>query len=458
MVPRARAGHSGEPPMRHAFGRGTRLISLLTVAGMAAVALPAPPAFAAARKVTFYHPDHLGSTHAVTDAQGQLVSVTEYRPFGAVARATGPTRPAHGYTGQRADASTGLLFYNARYYDPTLGRFIQPDAIIQSNSDPQTLNRYSYVRNNPVKFSDPSGRIFGIDDILVGILIGAILGATVNTAVAAMTGGDLGRAALAGAVGGAITGGYGAIAGHMFAGYSVSAILGRTLTMAGAGALAGLASSSIGGGSLGSGAAIGAGVGAFTTVALTPPVFKTIRDAVAQISTPVYRSLEGIAASTAQLANHVSGGILEKAWIGFQNVWNYVPNRAFDAYATANNLRFIARKWGVNIYAGSDWTLQHARGFALGTNVALHESIVSTGTDAVTGMSLKQILSHELSHALMHQVLGPLSTPIYGLAQPLALVANLLNGGEITPGATGQWLHALTPFEHLLQSYPGRDL
>ncbi|RMD64559.1 DUF2380 domain-containing protein, partial [Candidatus Parcubacteria bacterium] len=56
------------------------------------------------------------------------------------------------------DATIGLYFYRARYYDPALGRFVQPDTIVPNPSNPQDLNRYSYVRNNPVRYTDPTGR------------------------------------------------------------------------------------------------------------------------------------------------------------------------------------------------------------------------------------------------------------------------------------------------------------
>ncbi len=49
------------------------------------------------------------------------------------------------------------MYYHARYYDAALGRFIQPDTIIPDLYNPQDLNRYSYVRNNPVRYTDPSG-------------------------------------------------------------------------------------------------------------------------------------------------------------------------------------------------------------------------------------------------------------------------------------------------------------
>ena len=61
------------------------------------------------------------------------------------------------FTGQRLDDTTGLYYYGARYYDPALGTFITPDTVIQSPYDPQTLNRYTYCRNNPIMYTDPSG-------------------------------------------------------------------------------------------------------------------------------------------------------------------------------------------------------------------------------------------------------------------------------------------------------------
>lgn len=70
---------------------------------------------------------------------------------------TGTVSVNHKYTSQELDSETGLYYYGARYYDPVLGRFISPDTIIQDPSNPQDLNRYSYVANNPVNYTDPTG-------------------------------------------------------------------------------------------------------------------------------------------------------------------------------------------------------------------------------------------------------------------------------------------------------------
>jgi RHS repeat-associated protein len=62
-----------------------------------------------------------------------------------------------GFTAQRLDTSTGLMFYQARYYDPATARSISADTIVPDPGNPQDFNRYSYVRNNPVMLIDPSG-------------------------------------------------------------------------------------------------------------------------------------------------------------------------------------------------------------------------------------------------------------------------------------------------------------
>jgi RHS repeat-associated protein len=103
--------------------------------------------------------DHLGSTSAVVDANGSLLSQQRYLPFGEVR--TIPNSPIIqtdlGYTGQRNLSGTGLMDYRARFYDPALGRFIQSDSIVANPLNPQSFNRYSYVLNRPIRYNDPSG-------------------------------------------------------------------------------------------------------------------------------------------------------------------------------------------------------------------------------------------------------------------------------------------------------------
>jgi RHS repeat-associated protein len=107
--------------------------------------------------VLYYHSDHLGSNRLVTNNTGTKVEEIHYYPFGATQSDTGSLSVNHKYTSQEYDAETGLYYYNARYYNPILGRFISPDTIVPNPANPQDLNRYSYVGNNPLNYTDPSG-------------------------------------------------------------------------------------------------------------------------------------------------------------------------------------------------------------------------------------------------------------------------------------------------------------
>ena len=108
------------------------------------------------------------------------MELAEYTPYGSLNRREGLVDSTHKFTGQRFDGSTGLYFYNSRYYDPQLGRFIQADPIVPSPGDPQALNRYSYVRNNPLKYTDPSGHFFWLIGLLVGLLISIAVEITIS--------------------------------------------------------------------------------------------------------------------------------------------------------------------------------------------------------------------------------------------------------------------------------------
>ena len=110
--------------------------------------------------------EHLGST-AVT-ADGTSSRTTKYAPYGTTRSesGTGPLGASspteRRYTGQRLDTSTGFYWYSdgksqGRPYDPGLGRWLQPDNIVPDPSNPQSLNRYSYVANNPLKRGDKDG-------------------------------------------------------------------------------------------------------------------------------------------------------------------------------------------------------------------------------------------------------------------------------------------------------------
>lgn len=87
---------------------------------------------------------------------------TRSYPFddGLSCTGSGVAATEHRFTGKERDAETGLDYFGARYNISSLGRFMSPDSGPYVWSDPQTLNRYSYTRNNPLKFIDPSGKYF----------------------------------------------------------------------------------------------------------------------------------------------------------------------------------------------------------------------------------------------------------------------------------------------------------
>ena len=120
---------------------------------------------------SYMHRDHLASVRAITDVSGALVERTAYTPYGAEDNdptLTNPTPDEHGFIGERFDASTGLQYLNARYYDPDLGRFIQPDWWEVTRAG-VGANRYAYSANDPVNLSDPNGHQAALNIPLVEI-------------------------------------------------------------------------------------------------------------------------------------------------------------------------------------------------------------------------------------------------------------------------------------------------
>ncbi|KAF1008677.1 MAG: tRNA nuclease WapA [Luteibacter sp.] len=101
-----------------------------------------------AQTVTYYYTDPQGTILATTDAQGNVTATFDHKPFGidALTPGTGP-----GFTAHVEDSKTSLIYMQARYYDPTLGRFLSVDPIAGR------MNVYAYARNNPYTFIDPSG-------------------------------------------------------------------------------------------------------------------------------------------------------------------------------------------------------------------------------------------------------------------------------------------------------------
>lgn len=108
------------------------------------------------RNGQFYHKDGLGSTRLLSDENGEVLESYHYDAYGnLIGSEVGDT--SHLFAGEQRDSLTGLDYLRARYYDPTLGRFISRDAYQGSLNDPMSQHKYQYAHANPVVNTDPTG-------------------------------------------------------------------------------------------------------------------------------------------------------------------------------------------------------------------------------------------------------------------------------------------------------------
>jgi RHS repeat-associated protein len=134
-----------------------RIVWLLVLAGLFA------PSQVQAQTVEYYHLDALGSVRVVTDQNGTVLRRHDFKPFGeeVAGTVTFPNPDRKMFTGQERDSETGLDYFGARYYRAGLGRFTTVDPelnVKQALAEPQRWNRYAYVTDNPLKYTDPDGR------------------------------------------------------------------------------------------------------------------------------------------------------------------------------------------------------------------------------------------------------------------------------------------------------------
>jgi len=132
--------------------------------------------------------DYLGSITHLTNSAGAVVQELSYDAWGRLRNPanqqayTQGQEPelflGRGYTGHEHLAQFGLVNMNARLYDPAVGRFLSPDPYVQNPLFSQNYNRYSYVLNNPLRYTDPTGEYALVDDI-----IAFVIGGTVNVIV-----------------------------------------------------------------------------------------------------------------------------------------------------------------------------------------------------------------------------------------------------------------------------------
>ena len=108
-------------------------------------------------KTYYYLYDLLGSVIALTDEEGKIVAEYEYDVWGNIIKETREIENPFRFTGREWDDDSRLYYYRARYYDPSVGRFISKDPFPGFGANPESLNRYVYVNSNPQTYRDPFG-------------------------------------------------------------------------------------------------------------------------------------------------------------------------------------------------------------------------------------------------------------------------------------------------------------
>lgn len=169
--------------MEHIYAGGSPVAVAVTAVSAAGVK--------AAPVTHYFHTDHIGSIEATTNDAGALIERFSYDAWGARRNlddspasvgvlSAAATDTDHGFTGHEMLDNVALIHMNGRIYDPQLGRFLSADPNIFYPENPQDFNRYSYVHNNPLSFTDPSGYASGDDGDASKLPGGMLSGGTVN--------------------------------------------------------------------------------------------------------------------------------------------------------------------------------------------------------------------------------------------------------------------------------------
>jgi len=165
------------PVLVRRAGVGVLVVCVLHATSQPALAL-GPPFAGHINVVIYYQSDYKGSTGVVVNETQQGLQGLDYWPYGAVRGNlnNGTINVRHKFTDQEIDdynpGLVDLYYYGGRWYDPETGRFLSPDPFVPSPLNPQSLNRYSYVVNDPTNLIDPSGYFWGA---LIGWLAGFLL-------------------------------------------------------------------------------------------------------------------------------------------------------------------------------------------------------------------------------------------------------------------------------------------
>jgi RHS repeat-associated protein len=114
-------------------------------------------AIASSGDAYYYLTDQVDSVQVTLDEAGKIVAQQEYLPYGEAWVSGGEEKLAPKYNSQELDRETGFYFYNARHYDPEVGRFVTADSVVDGEYSTQGWNRFAYVKGNPIIYKDPTG-------------------------------------------------------------------------------------------------------------------------------------------------------------------------------------------------------------------------------------------------------------------------------------------------------------
>jgi RHS repeat-associated protein len=150
--------------------------------------------------VFYYFSDRLKTTNVVTDAQGNIKNESDFYPWGGELQFLANDSNHYKFNGKERDNETQLDYFGARYYSNGLGRYVTPDwaakpiTVPYANfGNPQTLNLYSYSKNNPTTFGDPDGHCAEAISCTIEFgTVGSFLGGPVGTVVGALAGAAIG--------------------------------------------------------------------------------------------------------------------------------------------------------------------------------------------------------------------------------------------------------------------------
>lgn len=207
----------GNYQLRVAAGTRTHVFAVPTPSGVAAEVQWQESGTSVVESVRYLHADPLGSPDTVTGTKGEVLERVKYEPFGTrrhawdVAYDASPTHVGGhvGFTGHEHDDEFGLINMRGRMYDPALGRFLSPDPLMSTGGARSSTNRYAYVLNNPLKYTDPSGyaedliietrefnhdngEVGGTGSAMSGLGVGGGIGGAIGGVVGGLVGGPLG--------------------------------------------------------------------------------------------------------------------------------------------------------------------------------------------------------------------------------------------------------------------------